>query len=395
MTKRLYYTDPGLLEFETQIVSIESQPDGSYATILNQSAFYPTSGGQSHDRGQLGNIEVVDVIETDSGEVAHITCTSPGKVGASISGTVDQVRRMKNRQLHTAQHLLSQVFHRLIDGTTMSVHLGEEYGAIEFDKENISDKSLLEAEQEVNRMVAACVPIEIIFADSSEIEKLGLRRKPAREGKLRIIKMGDIEVTACGGTHCINTGQVQLVKLIGTEPIRKRTMVKFLAGAQAINDYRDRFNISSQLTRILTCGLLDLPEKFAKLAAEIRSLKQEVTAAQKQLLPLYAEELINQANELGGVNSVLTVISGDKLELGQLLAIDCAERISGLVLLICKDRIFIAGGKDSGVQAGKLMKALASKTSIKGGGNDLIAQGAKADPEKLSEYRAIIFEALK
>lgn len=395
MTDRLYYTDPEVLEFEAKIVSTEARSDGSYTTILNRSAFYPTSGGQSHDTGQLNNMEVVDVIETESGEVAHITPTSPGDAGDSVSGFVDQERRMKNRQLHTAQHLLSQVFYRLINGTTMSVHLGEEYGAIEFDKETVSDKTMLEAEQAVNRMVSDCVPIEIIFADSTEIEKLGLRKKPTREGKLRIIKMGDIETTACGGTHCINTGQVQLVKLIGTEPIRKRTMVKFLAGAQAINDYRDRFNISSQLTRTLTCGLADLPEKLGKLSAEIKSLKRDLTAAQKQLLPLYVEELVKQAKDLGGISSVVTVISEDKLELGQPLAINCAESINGLAVLICAERIFIACGKNSGAQAGELMKALASKTSIRGGGNNLIAQGAKADSDKISDYRAIILWAFK
>lgn len=395
MTDRLYYTDPDLLEFEARIVSMDKQSDGGYLTILDRSAFYPTSGGQSHDLGQLGDALIVDVIELESGEVTHVSSTSPGKVGEAIKGRIDFDRRMKNRQLHTAQHLLSQVFFRLIGGTTMSVHLGEEYGAIEFDKEVISDEVLHKAEIEVNRMVSACVPVEIIFANSSEIEKLGLRKKPTREGKLRIIKMGKLEATACGGTHCTNTGQVQLVKLIGTESIRKRTMVKFLAGAQAIGDYRDRFNISSQLTRTLTCGLSDLPEKFDKLSAEIKSLKQSLTAANKQLLPLFVEGLIQQANDLGGIRTVIESISEDKLELGQQLAIDCAEKINGLAVLISGDRIFLACGKECTAQAGKLMKVLTSKTSIKGGGNDVIAQGAKADPSRMADYRKIIIGALK
>lgn len=395
MTDRLYYTDPDLLEFEAKIVSSEKQGDGTYLTILDRSAFYPTSGGQSHDLGQLGPAEMVEVIETDSGEVAHLTSSSPGEAGETISGRVDPDRRMKNRQLHTAQHLLSQVFYRLLGGTTMSVHLGEEYGAIEFDQERISAESLLAAEREVNRMVSACVPIEIIFADSSEIEKLGLRKQPARDGKLRIIKMGDLEATACGGTHCTNTGQVQLVKLIGTEPIRKRTMVKFLAGVQATEDYHQRFDISNQLTRTLTCGLIDLPDKLDKLTAEIRSLKRNLTAAQKQLLPLFVEELIKQVNDLSGISSVIAVISEDKLELGQQLAIDCAERIAGLALLISGDRLFLACTRGSGPQAGKLMRELASRTNIKGGGNDVIAQGAKADPEQINDYREIIIEVLK
>ena len=55
MTKRLYYDDPYLTCFEAQVeqtLTVAGQP----AVILDQTAFYPTSGGQPHDLGKCGHV---------------------------------------------------------------------------------------------------------------------------------------------------------------------------------------------------------------------------------------------------------------------------------------------------------------------------------------------------
>ena len=72
MTKRFYYTDPDLLEFEASIVKSEKHKE-NWLTILDQTAFYPTSGGQNHDNGFLNDIEIFDVIETDDNNIGHIS----------------------------------------------------------------------------------------------------------------------------------------------------------------------------------------------------------------------------------------------------------------------------------------------------------------------------------
>ncbi|MBU0983677.1 MAG: alanyl-tRNA editing protein, partial [candidate division Zixibacteria bacterium] len=122
MTQRLYYDDPALLTFEAVIVSSVKQGDG-WQTILDRSAFYPTSGGQMHDTGLLNGVLVTDVRETDNDEVVHVTAAPVGEPGGDVSGAVDPARRRKHRQTHTAQHILSAVFFRLYDLNTVSVHL--------------------------------------------------------------------------------------------------------------------------------------------------------------------------------------------------------------------------------------------------------------------------------
>lgn len=168
MTERLYYGDPALLEFDATVVG-QGQRGEMYFTLLDRSAFYPTSGGQLFDRGALNGIEIVETIEADDGEVRHLSNAPVGQTGDKVHGTVDRPRRQKNRQLHTAQHLISQVFIRLGDAETVSVHLGEEYGAVELNRVDITESELDQAERWTNELILDNLPVEIRVIDASDL----------------------------------------------------------------------------------------------------------------------------------------------------------------------------------------------------------------------------------
>ena len=98
MTERLYYKEPGLLEFEARIVESGTRDDRFY-TILDRSAFYPTSGGQLYDTGKLGDVDIVEVLESESGEVQHLSLEPVGRdrlseallIRSGVSATVDSI----------------------------------------------------------------------------------------------------------------------------------------------------------------------------------------------------------------------------------------------------------------------------------------------------------------
>ena len=151
MTERLYYTDPALVSFEATVTA-RGMVDGHPWVTLDRSAFYPTSGGQLHDLGQIDGVRVVDVTEDEAGEVRHILETELNAASDCISGRVDIKRRRLFRQQHTAQHILSQAFFRLYDLQTVSVHLGLEYAAIELPADEISEEKLAGAEELANEI---------------------------------------------------------------------------------------------------------------------------------------------------------------------------------------------------------------------------------------------------
>ena len=113
MTERLYYTDAYQRTFTATVTAI-APIAGQHALILDRSSFYPTSGGQAYDTGQLGPFTVTDVIVGDDGQVYHVIAeeATPAIVGQTLEGTIGWPRRYDHMQQHAGQHLLSQLFYQ-------------------------------------------------------------------------------------------------------------------------------------------------------------------------------------------------------------------------------------------------------------------------------------------
>src|ERR1041384_6818079 len=123
MTQRIYYTEPYRRSFDATVLSATPAGDRLLVT-LDQTAFYPTSGGQPFDTGTIGGAAVLDVLDNDDGTVTHVVSGSfqPGDV---IAGEIDWARRFDHMQQHTGQHVLSAAFDRLFHVRTASFHMGE------------------------------------------------------------------------------------------------------------------------------------------------------------------------------------------------------------------------------------------------------------------------------
>ena len=84
VTSRLYYTDSYLAQFDATVISLS--PDGLQVE-LDQTAFYPTSGGQLHDLGTLNSIPVTEVLENPDGALVHVLASPlpPGPIHGAIA----------------------------------------------------------------------------------------------------------------------------------------------------------------------------------------------------------------------------------------------------------------------------------------------------------------------
>src|SRR4051812_22154321 len=120
MTERLYYTDAYRSTFRARVVD---RSDDGRRIYLNESAFYPTSGGQPHDTGTLGGIAVIDVVDEDD-RVAHVLAEPMAADVPAVEGAVDWARRFDFMQQHTGQHLLSAMLEDRYGWSTVSVHFG-------------------------------------------------------------------------------------------------------------------------------------------------------------------------------------------------------------------------------------------------------------------------------
>jgi len=394
MTEKLYYKDPGLLSFQSTIIeAIET--NGKHITVLDKTAFYPTSGGQPHDTGLLNAVAIFDVTESD-GKIQHISDSPVGSKGDTIKGEVDLGRRRYFRQLHTAQHILSSVFIELYDFETVSVHLGEDYGAIELKQPNLEEDQLLNAEQLSNEYILQSLPIEIIFADEQEAQKLPLRKKPSRQGTIRIIKIGEIDYSACGGTHCNNSSEVGLIKIISVEKQRGKALINFLAGTKAKEDYDKRFEVTYTLSKQLTCPVDELKLRFDKILEENKQYRQQLNQLQNELLPIKIKEAAANSESSNGTNFVCIEVDNMDSKLTANFATSLADKIGGIALIQLKERIII-GVCDTvtiNIEAKDIARRLSSELNLKGGGGKTLAQLGGALKGQLNNYREVLVNIL-
>src|SRR5712692_6578968 len=138
-TKRLYYEDSHLIEFEARVIDKTERVSGWTAATLDRTAFYPTGGGQPSDTGTLNGARVVECI--DEGEsVLHVVQGQAPAIGAPIKGRVDWPRRLDHIQQHTGQHILSQALITLFNAPTRGFRVMEESCEIDVELTNPSDE---------------------------------------------------------------------------------------------------------------------------------------------------------------------------------------------------------------------------------------------------------------
>ncbi|UCG61883.1 MAG: hypothetical protein JSV52_00920, partial [Candidatus Zixiibacteriota bacterium] len=309
-------------------------------------------------------------------------------------GTIDRERRRRHQQQHTAQHILSHTLVKLFDFATVSVHLGEDYGAIEIDAGAITPEQLMEVQAHARRIVEENVPVEILTVEADEIDTVPLRRETKRSGPIRVIKVGELDWSACGGTHCRTTAEVGLIRITGAEKIRGHALIKFLAGRQVASDYDMRFDVTDVLSRTLTCHVNDLPERFDKIQHENRALKMELTRVQKEMLPVQAEQLAASAISVSKTRLVFDKVENYDQKLVNSLSSTVADQMGGVAVIYLDGRLIISAAESCGLDARNIAAELSAKAGLKGGGSARQAQLGGASWDRRDEYSTIIRDFL-
>ncbi len=308
MTQHLYYENAYVKTFDAQIIgrrTIGERP----AVVLDRTAFYPEGGGQPADRGTLGGAAVVDAVMDEDGAVVHLLDGVPPD-GEHVTGVLDWARRFDHMQHHTGQHMLSAAFIQVAGAQTVGFHLGEESVTIDLDTPALRDRDIDAAEDLANRAVWENLPVRAWFPKAEELAALEVRKAPdAAPGKLRIVQIGGMDATGCGGTHVAHTGEVGVVKVLKTGRRGDKTRVEFRCGARALLDYRQKNATAQALASALTVGTWELEEAIARLQDDYKTLRSALSRAQGRLLGHEAEAMLREAEQHGEIRLVRRVFT--------------------------------------------------------------------------------------
>jgi len=296
LTKRLYYQDSYLKEFKAKVLK-KKKIDNRPAVVLDETAFYPTSGGQTYDIGIIQDVPVVEVVE-DNDEIIHILKEElKEEINSEVVGKVDWERRFDHMQQHLGQHILSGALMEIYDAETVSFHLGEKVCTLDIAKEKLTEEEVKKAEECANKIIFNNRPVKCYFVEGEEeLKKLNLRKMPDKKGKIRIIEVENFDLSACGGTHCRATGEVGLIKITKWEKRGEKIRLEFICGRRAWKDYFWKNELIKNISNKLTIKDSELGEAIDRMLQEQKEIRKELKEFKEKLQEYEARNLINESS---------------------------------------------------------------------------------------------------
>ena len=391
MTTKLYLDDPFTCEFSAALVATGDQKGTPYA-VLERTYFYPEAGGQRADRGWLAEAQVTDVQEHE-GAVRHLLdrplALAPG---AQVAGRVDRAVREDHMQQHTGQHMLSAAFIEVIGAPTISFHMGDDLCTIDLERDDLTWDEVTRVEDRVNQVIREDRPIAVLYPTPAEREALKLRKEPAVSENLRVIRVEGFDQSPCCGTHCTRTGQVGAIHVRRWERVRQKARVHFLCGQRAVADHRQKSRLVLALGAAFSARDDQLEARVADAQARVKELAREADALREELWTHQAVALAAGARPVGRVRLVTAPASSPAHAKVLALALTAAPDLVAYLYTPAGDAT-LAAGANTGVDAGKLFKALVTPRGGKGGGQAALAQGRLA-PEAAAALAAELPAAL-
>ncbi len=388
VTERLYYTDSYVREFRARVTGLSGDGRRIY---LDRTAFYPASGGQPYDTGAIAGMPVVEV-EDEGERIAHVMAAAlPGHEGDTVDCRVDWERRFDHMQQHSGQHLLSAVFVERFGIATVSFHLGQESSTIDLETATLEPARALETERRANEAVFENRPLAVSFEDAAGTRDL---RKPSeREGTLRIVAIEGLDRSACGGTHVARSGEIGPILLRKLERIRNTVRVEFLCGGRAVRRARADFDALARVAQMVSGSLDETPDLVAAQFEAARNTdklrrKLEADLAQYQARELYAATAPDEA----GMRRVLRRAPSGNLEDLRAIAQSFTAQAKAVFIAVLEEppAVLLAVSADSGMDAGKALKAALTQAGGRGGGNQRMAQGSLPGREALEQVLSAI-----
>ena len=384
MTQRLYLIDSHLFENQCTVLSCAAAKEGFDVTV-DRTVFFPNKGGQPCDTGVLGTVSVLDVREV--GEDLILRTDGPLPVGATVTGHIDEGRRLDIMEQHTGEHILSWCAYTLFDAMNVGFHCALTYATLDLDKP-LTPEQVMEMETMANDLVRKNLPVTAaIYETEDDLQGVPLRKHA--EGliaPIRVVSIEGADSCTCCAPHVRFTGEVGVAKIVSAVAYKGGMRMTFLCGGRALRQFQKlQMTVDAIARKFSTAGEEALPA-VEKQEAELKEIKKEKAALTARLEEYLTAELKAQAEDVKGKKLLVRLIETDPKRLRPLALATLPEK--GLTLLLTEKNgqlTYVLCANGLKLDMGELIPAVNLALGGKGGGRGTLAQGSAPAPTGLPE----------
>ena len=412
-TSQDYYLDTNQTNFSAEVIycgEINSEYDKisfsnevidtpSHFVILDRTLFYPEGGGQLGDQGYFYHDENqrINVLDTkvEDGVIIHFTdgFVKNGKIDAEV----DSTRRRQLMDHHTAVHIVGGAARDILGPHIRQAgsNKGQRYARIDLTHHSRMSRDLLDKiEDKANDIVQSNPKVEKIILDRAEADaRFGFdiyQGGPPKHQEIRIIKIGDFDIQACGGTHHDEAGNVGELRIVRSSQVQDGVeRLQIVAGDTAREHARKQERILSEASEILGVQSDDLPKAVMKFFQEWKSQQKTISNLEAEIVRLRTSGGGDEATHKDGIRYVIMESSGDSKQLMKMLSeLTRDESIPTLAIIGSKDgggKIIVATTENTKASekynSVEILNAISSHINGGGGGRPTFAQGGGSNPE--------------
>src|SRR3990172_6566937 len=239
MTKMLYQTDSYVFSFNAMVTGVDGE---NRAVALDQTAFYPSGGGQPPDFGSLISRDTNYVVKRSrkiGDDIYHYLegdLPLPA-IGDQVYAAIDWDHRYKLMRTHTAMHILCGVIFRDYGASVTGGDMEPLNGRMDFEFETMHKELVAEIEAAINIEAAKGLPVQVKILPRDEAFKIPdlIRTKinllPEGIAEVRVVEIVGLDLQADGGTHVNNTSEVGRIRVVDYKSkgkINKRIYVELV-----------------------------------------------------------------------------------------------------------------------------------------------------------------------
>lgn len=377
LEQKLYYINAYTKDFTTKIIKQDYDKEDNLYVVLNETAFYPTGGGQPYDTGTLNGTLVTNVEEVN-GEIRHFIAEQLET--AEVEGKINWERRFDHMQQHAAQHILSAAFWDHFNIPTIGFHLGKETVTIDLETENLPAETIEKAVQIANNIVFENHPIRIQWMNLEEAKTLPLRKEPTLTENIRVVIIENFDYNGCGGTHPRRTGEVGLIQVLNWERNKGGIRLTFIAGWRTLKLMGQQQQIMKDVSKQLNSSETDIPAKVAQLLISQKENEKAIQTMNEKLLFAEANELLQQPAEIHAGFLISKVFTNRSMqEVAKLSAIIIEQQEHAITYFVIENddklQCILACGKTVTLDMNALLKDALPAIEGNGGGNKKSARG--------------------